>query len=123
MMQQPLGTTKSCSRPLTCSSENDPDTLTRPFKRIATLALGWVLVLGGIIGLLLPVVPGGILIVAGALMLSPQCAWQRRALEKNRARSHVLGRVVDWLGMLWTRADGARLAAMMAIRTYILGIK
>jgi uncharacterized protein YqgC (DUF456 family) len=37
------------------------------------LALGWSLVLGGIIGLFLPiVVPGVFLIVAGALMLSPQ---------------------------------------------------
>jgi hypothetical protein len=37
------------------------------------LPLGWSLVLGGIIGLFRPiVVPGSILRVAGALMLSPQ---------------------------------------------------
>ena len=64
-------------------------------KRVAILALGWSLVLSGIVGLFLPIVPGGFLIVAGALMLSPQCAWLRRALEKCRARSHDLGRLVQ----------------------------
>jgi Putative transmembrane protein (PGPGW) len=121
----PADQTKSSSRSLTCSPEDDPhtNTLTRPFKRIATLDLGWFLVLGGIISLFLPILPGSLLIVAGALMLSPQCAWPRRALEKNRARSHVLGRVVDWLCMLWTKADEARLAVVMTIRTHILGIR
>ena len=71
--------------------------MTSLLKRVATLALGWVLVLAGIAGLFLPILPGGILIVAGVLMLSPHCPWIRRALEKNRSRSHVLGHVVDWL--------------------------
>ena len=121
----PADQTKSCSRSLTYSSDGDPhaDTLTRPFKRIATLALGWVLVLGGIIGLFLPVVPGGVLIVAGALLLSRQSAWLRRALGKYRARSHALGRLVEWLAVLRTRVDGARLAVMRAIRNCTLGIK
>lgn len=115
--------TKSYSGLPACTSEGGADTLTKPLKRAAILALGWVLVLGGIIGLFLPVVPGGFLIVAGAHMLSPQYAWLRQALEKYRARSHVLGRGVEWLGMLRTRVDGARLAAMMVIRTHVLGVK
>jgi Putative transmembrane protein (PGPGW) len=78
-----------------CASESNAATLKGPLKRVAILALGWSLVLSGIVGLFLPIVPGGFLIVAGALMLSPQCAWLRRALEKCRARSHDLGRLVQ----------------------------
>ena len=118
---EPGDQTKSCSESPSCTSVGGADALTRLRKRFATLALGWVLILGGIIGLFLPVVPGGLLIVAGVLLLSPQWAWLRRALEKYRVRSHVLGRVLEWLSMLRTRVDGARLAAMMAIQTHILG--
>jgi len=63
----------------------------RPFRRIAVIVLGWVLILLGIAGLVLPVVPGAVLIVSGALMLRPQHAWLRRALEECRVRFPVLG--------------------------------
>jgi hypothetical protein len=94
MTQKPPTMRSHTSGSPDCASEGSAGTLTSPLKRVPILALGWVLVLGGIIGLFLPIVPGGFLIVAGALMLSPQCAWLRRALEKYRARSHVLGRLV-----------------------------
>ena len=84
--------TKSCSGSPACTSEGGAGTLKRPLKRVATLALGWVLVLGGIVALFLPVAPGGFLIVVGALMLSSQYAWLRRALEKCRVRFPVLER-------------------------------
>ena len=61
--------------------------------RIATIVLGSILLLGGIAGLFLPIVPGGLLIVVGALMLNPQCAWLRRALERCQAQFPGLGRV------------------------------
>ena len=64
----------------------------KPLQRIAVVALGSVLVLGGTIALLLPVVPGSLLIVAGVLMLSPQCPWLRRALQKCRVRFPILER-------------------------------
>jgi hypothetical protein len=41
------------------------------------------------------VVPGSILRVAGALMLSPQCAWLQRALENCSARSPDLDRLLS----------------------------
>jgi CheY-like chemotaxis protein len=76
----------------------------KPFQRIAVVALGCDLVLVGIIGLFLPVVPGGFFIVAGALMLSPRCAWFRRALEQSGARFPSMGRtfmrVSAWFGDL-----------------------
>jgi hypothetical protein len=61
-------------------------------ERVALVALGWILMLAGILGLFLPIVPGASLIVAGALMLSPRNVWLQRA-EKCRARFPVLDRV------------------------------
>jgi hypothetical protein len=66
----------------------------KPLQRIAVVALGWILMIGGIVGLFLPFVPGAVLIVAGALMLKPQRAWLRRAPEKCRARFPVLERAL-----------------------------
>jgi uncharacterized membrane protein YbaN (DUF454 family) len=62
----------------------------RPFRRIAVIVLGWVLILLGIAGLVLPVVPGAVLTLVGALMVNPQLAWLRRMLEKCRVRFPVL---------------------------------
>jgi uncharacterized membrane protein YbaN (DUF454 family) len=62
----------------------------RPFRRFAVIALGWVLILLGIAGLVLPITPGAFFIVAGALMVNPQCTWLRRMLEKCRLRFPVL---------------------------------
>jgi hypothetical protein len=64
----------------------------KPLQRIVVVALGWILMIGGIVGLFLPFVPGAVLIVAGALMLKPQRTWLRRALEECRVRFPVLGR-------------------------------
>jgi uncharacterized membrane protein YbaN (DUF454 family) len=59
-------------------------------QRFAVVALGWVLILLGIVGLVLPVVPGGVLIVFGVLMLNPQSVWLRRMLEKCQVRFPVV---------------------------------
>jgi hypothetical protein len=64
----------------------------KPLQRIAVVALGWILMIAGIVGLFLPFVPGAFLIVAGALMLKPQRAWLRRAIETCRVRFPVLER-------------------------------
>ncbi len=62
-------------------------------QHIAVIALGWILILGGIFGLFLPVLPGGALILAGALVLSPRSTLLRRVVEKCRARFPFLERV------------------------------
>ena len=103
--------------------ESGADVLTMPLKRIATFALGWIVVLAGIAGLFLPVVPGGVLIVAGVLLLSPHCAWLRRTAENYRARSHVLNRVVRGFSALRTKVCEARFAAMTAFRIHFLRAK
>jgi len=93
-----------------CASESNAAMVKGPLKRVAILAFGWSLVLGGIIGLFLPIVPGGILIAAGALMLTPQCAWLRRAIEKCHVRSHDLSRLVQlWFAQSrWRKFEGER---------------
>jgi hypothetical protein len=62
----------------------------KPLQRVAVIALGWVFICLGIVGLVLPVVPGAVLIVVGALMVNPQWAWLRRMLEKCQVRFPVL---------------------------------
>ena len=64
----------------------------KPLQRAAVIALGWVFIYLGIVGLVVPVVPGAVLIVVGALMVNPQWAWLRRMLEKCRVRFPVLER-------------------------------
>ena len=59
-------------------------------QRFAVVALGWVLILLGIVGLVLPVVPGAVLIVFGVLMVNPQSVWLRRRLEKCQVRFPVV---------------------------------
>ena len=59
-------------------------------KRVALVALGWVFICLGAVGLVLPVVPGAILMVVGALMVNPQWEWSRRILEKCRVRVPIL---------------------------------
>ena len=76
----------------------------KPLQRVATISLGWAFVLVGIVGLLLPVVPGGLLIVLGALMLDSQHPWLRRVLEKCRARFPILERAtrrISSCGRTW----------------------
>jgi uncharacterized membrane protein YbaN (DUF454 family) len=73
----------------------------KPFQRIAVIALGCALMLVGIIGLLLPVVPGGFFIVAGVLTLSPYCPGLRRTLEKSRARVPLIERTFTRLSAWW----------------------
>jgi len=59
-------------------------------QRFAVAALGWALILLGIVGLVLPVVPGAVLIVFGVLMVNPQRVWLRRMLEKCQVRFPVV---------------------------------
>jgi uncharacterized membrane protein YbaN (DUF454 family) len=59
-------------------------------ERVALVALGWVFICLGIVGLVLPVVPGAVLIVIGVLMVNPRWEWLRRMLEKCRVRFPVL---------------------------------
>lgn len=56
------------------------------FWKITRLAVGWVLIVLGGIGLFLPFLQGIILIVAGLALLSKDRPWARRWLEQMKAR-------------------------------------
>jgi hypothetical protein len=75
-------------------------TRSKPLRRLAFVVLGWALLLVGVTGLLLPVVPGGLLIVLGALMLKRQHPWLGRVLEKCRAQFPALERTVRRIASL-----------------------
>jgi hypothetical protein len=62
----------------------------KPVQRVAVIALGWVLILLGIVGLVLPVLPGAALIVVGVLTVNPQATWLGRIREKCRVSFPVL---------------------------------
>ena len=62
----------------------------KPVQRVAIIALGWVLILLGIVRLLFPVVPGAVLMVVGVLMVTPQCTWWGASWRNVRVRFPVL---------------------------------
>ena len=68
-------------------------------RRAALVALGWILVLCGIVGLPLPVVPGAVLLIAGVAVLRSHSAWFGRALHKWQARFPLGSRFLGWVGM------------------------
>jgi|SRR5215469_3824264 len=68
-------------------------------RRVALVALGWVLVLAGIVGLPLPVVPGLVLLLAGVAVLRSQSAWFARGLDEWRVRFPRRNHFLGWVGM------------------------
>lgn len=68
-------------------------------QRVALVALGWILVLAGIVGLPLPVVPGVVLLLAGVAVLRSQSAWLARVLDKWRVRFPRRNHVLGWVGI------------------------
>jgi uncharacterized protein YqgC (DUF456 family) len=55
-------------------------------KRWLRIAAGGVLVLAGLLGLALPIVPGWVFVIPGLMLLGREFAWARRVLQwlKNR---------------------------------------
>ena len=52
------------------------------WKRLITLAAGWGFIIIGIIGILLPVMPGIIFLIIGAYVLSLESFWLASKLDK-----------------------------------------
>lgn len=61
-------------------------------KKIFLEALGWALLATGIAGLLLPILPGIPLTIAGLLILSSEYAWAKKLIEALRKRFPRLAR-------------------------------
>lgn len=59
----------------------------RNSKRVAVSIVGFVLVLGGLAGLALPILPGWLLIIAGLAVLGTEYTWAQRTLDTAKARA------------------------------------
>jgi len=61
----------------------------RNSKRVGVSIVGSVLILAGLAGLALPIIPGWLLIIAGLAVLGTEYAWAERALDsaKRKARA------------------------------------
>jgi uncharacterized protein YqgC (DUF456 family) len=59
--------------------------------RVLLVVLGSLLLLAGLAGLLLPILPGWLLIVAGLVILAGEFVWARRLLEAARRRLPTSG--------------------------------
>ena len=68
----------------------------RVLRKIMVLMGGLVLFVIGIIGLVLPVMPGLIFIVAGLLLMATEFDWAARASEKARKRFNDLRQDNPW---------------------------
>jgi uncharacterized protein (TIGR02611 family) len=55
--------------------------------RIVAVIGGTILVLAGIIGLFLPVVPGWLMIIPGLAILATEFVWARRLLDTAKAKA------------------------------------
>jgi len=68
----------------------------RVLRKIMVLVGGAVLFIIGIIGLILPVLPGLIFIVAGLFLMAREYAWAEKALGKARARMNQMRQDNPW---------------------------
>ena len=84
----------------------------KPLQRLAMVAAGYLLVLGGIIALVMPFVPGSFLIIAGGLVVSARSSRPRRPLETWRVRypfvEGTLVRLSAWYESWRTRVTSDR---------------
>jgi uncharacterized protein (TIGR02611 family) len=55
--------------------------------RVVIVIAGTILLLGGIVGLLLPIVPGWLLIIAGLAILASEFVWAARLLDTAKAKA------------------------------------
>jgi uncharacterized membrane protein YbaN (DUF454 family) len=56
------------------------------FKRIAAIAVGWLLVVLGVAGLFLPFLQGILFLLIGLVILSKEYRWARKLLTRLRSR-------------------------------------
>jgi uncharacterized protein (TIGR02611 family) len=66
---------------------NDPRIRRPLIVRIILVMVGTILLLGGLIGLLLPIVPGWLMIIPGLAILGTEFVWARRLLDTAKAKA------------------------------------
>ncbi len=63
-----------------------------PFRKLLIGILGFTLLLIGLIGLVLPFLPGWLLIIAGLAVLSTEYVWAKRLSDSARRRATTMTR-------------------------------
>ena len=58
--------------------------------RVILVVVGTILLLGGLIGLLLPIVPGWLMIIPGLAILGTEFVWARRLLDTAKTKASDL---------------------------------
>jgi uncharacterized protein (TIGR02611 family) len=66
-----------------------------PFRKILIGILGFALVTVGLVGLVLPFLPGWLLIIAGLAVLSTEYVWAKRLSDGARKRATTMTRRRD----------------------------
>ena len=64
-------------------------------KRILVLALGWMFILLGVVGLFLPVLQGILFLLIGLVILSTEYIWAHHLLRRLRERFPGLSKHLD----------------------------
>jgi uncharacterized protein (TIGR02611 family) len=59
----------------------------RNSRRVGVSIVGFVLILAGIAGLALPILPGWLLIIGGLAVLATEYAWAERALDAAKRKA------------------------------------
>ncbi|HWR35519.1 MAG TPA: PGPGW domain-containing protein [Clostridia bacterium] len=85
-------------------------------KRVLIISVGWMFIILGIAGLVLPVLQGILFLLIGLIILSTECAWAHNLLQGLRNRfpriaahiNHAELHAKAWLHRLTHR--GARVA-------------
>lgn len=69
----------------------DDSRIPRPLiVRIILVMVGTILLVGGLIGLLLPIIPGWLMIIPGLAILGTEFVWARRLLDTAKAKASEL---------------------------------
>ena len=81
-------------------------------KRYAVLALGWLFIFLGILGLFLPILQGILFLTIGLILLSKESEWAADKLEWLKTRYPRVGKTYDEADRramrLWDRLRGRK---------------
>ena len=74
--------------------------LPHPVRWVLTIVIGSLMIIGGLLGLVLPVIPGWVLIFLGIAILALELEWAR---ELNKQGQQGLERIVAKLKSIFKR--------------------
>ena len=81
-------------------------------KRYAVLALGWLFIFLGILGLFLPILQGILFLTIGLILLSRESEWAAGKLDRLKTRYPRFGKTYDEADRrvmrLWERLRGRK---------------